>query len=133
MIDRLVVSRESWVFSAQDLSFAFEKQEAQRFIAARRWVRQQKLPRFLFVKTSTEMKPFYLDLTSPIYVELLARAVRKAYNANSAIPIIFTEMLPEGKLSWLTDAEGKRYLCELRCLVVDNYSGEEGIFGKKKI
>ena len=46
-IDRVTVCRETWRFSPSELSFAFEKDEAERFLAARRFARSHDLPRFV--------------------------------------------------------------------------------------
>jgi hypothetical protein len=118
-IDRLTISRETWNCTATDLTFAFEETEAQRFVAARRWMQAHSMPRFVFVKAPVEIKPFYVDFTSPVYVELFAKAVRRTVNAGSATPITVTEMLPEPHQAWLTDAEGQRYTCEFRCITFD--------------
>ena len=48
-----------------------------------------------------------------ISVELLAKLVRKA----SRIKV--SEMLPTPDQAWLTDAEGRRYSCELRASALD--------------
>jgi len=118
-IDRLTISRETWTCSATDLTFAFEKTEAQRFVAARYWMRTHSMPRFVFVKAPVESKPFYVDFASPVYVEPFAKAARRTVNAGSATPMTVTEMLPEPHQAWLTDAEGQRYTCELRCVTFD--------------
>ncbi|HYP25639.1 MAG TPA: lantibiotic dehydratase, partial [Blastocatellia bacterium] len=39
-IDRLVVSRESWSLPPDEMAFAYEKDEAYRFLEARRWARE---------------------------------------------------------------------------------------------
>jgi hypothetical protein len=118
-IDHLTVCRERWTFPVTDLSFSHEKNEAGRFLAARRWMHTYHLPRFIFVKTPVERKPFYVDLASPIYVELFVKAICRARNAGSEMPIMVTEMLPEPHQAWLIDARGQRYTCELRCIAVD--------------
>ena len=56
-LDGLIVCRESWRFKPSEMEFAFEKNEGARFAAARRWMREGGLPRFLFVKTKVERKP----------------------------------------------------------------------------
>jgi len=117
IIDRLVVARESWRFAAEELSFAFEKDEPGRFIAARRWARAAQLPRFVFAKTPVEIKPFYTDFLSPIYVEILAKMVRRT--AESSGHVTLSEMLPRADQLWLPDNEGHRYTSELRIVAVD--------------
>jgi hypothetical protein len=119
-IDRLVVCRESWRFTPAEFEFAYEKDEAARFLAARRWRREHELPRFMFVKTKVERKPFYLDLDSPIYVNICAKAIRRARESSHAkSPITLTEMIPDHGQAWLPDAVGNRYTSELRIVAVD--------------
>jgi hypothetical protein len=118
--DRLVVARESWSFSASEISFAYHRDERERFLAARRWARLQRMPRFIFVKSPVEVKPVYIDLESPIYVDLLAKTVRRTVENDSADSVIvFVEMLPTHKQAWLPDAEGQRYTSEFRIVTVD--------------
>jgi hypothetical protein len=117
VIDKLVVSREQWRFPAEELTFAFQKDEQSRFLAARRWARTCGLPRFVFVKTPIEVKPFYTDFSSPIYVEILAKSIR--HSAQSGARIAFTEMLPLPNQLWLPDNEGRQYTSELRIITLD--------------
>jgi hypothetical protein len=119
-IDRLVVVRESWVVPAAELSFATATTAPERFAGARLWAGRRELPRFLFVKTPGEDKPFYLDLESPLLVEGFARAIRKALEtANGAAEVLLSEMLPAHRDTWLPDAADNRYTCELRFVAVD--------------
>ena len=64
-IDHLVVSRESWRFNPADLDFAAEKDEAARFVRTREWAAALGIPRYVFVKSSAEEKPAYVDFASP--------------------------------------------------------------------
>lgn len=119
-IDRLVVCRESWSFLASELSFAEVKDEAARFLAARKWAGSHGMPRFVFVKAPTEVKPFYLDLDSPVYVDIFAKVIRQvSRHLDSDGSITLTEMLPTPDQAWLPDAEGRRYTSELRMVAVD--------------
>ena len=120
-IDRVVVCREAMRFSWDELDFAFEKEEASRFLAAHRWLREHNLPRFMFVKSKLERKPFYVDFDSPIYINILARIIRRTKeNQDAANSLItFTEMLPRHEQSWLPDIEGNHYTSELRLVAVD--------------
>jgi hypothetical protein len=114
-IDRLVIQRETWYAAPSELSFASEKEESDRFAAARRWAREREIPRFVFVIAPVEPKPFYVDFDSPISVDLLSRTVRRMIEANQAdTPIAIAEMLPGHAGSWLPDAEGRRYTSEFR-------------------
>jgi len=121
-IDRLVVSRESWRFDAADLDFAAEKDEVARFVRTRQWAAALGIPRYVFVKSSAEEKPIYVDFTSPIYINALAKLVRRT-SAAERVPdktIAFVEMLPAHDGLWLTDHEGNRYTSELRLTWVDD-------------
>jgi hypothetical protein len=112
-IDGLVVHRESWRFEASQLEFARVEDPVDRALAARRWARAHQLPRFVFYKVPQETKPCYLDLDSPHYVDLLAHLARKAPE------LAVSEMLPAIDQTWLPDAAGRRYACELRLVAVD--------------
>ena len=119
-IDRLVIRREAWRFTAEEVSFAYETDEAKRFLAARRWRQLHGLPRFLFAKVPVEKKPFYVDFDSPIYLRMLARSVRQtAEGGHEGLAIGLTEMLPSHEQTWLSDAKGQRYTSELRIAAVD--------------
>jgi hypothetical protein len=119
-IDRCVVSRETWNFSAEEIEFAFCKLEEERFLLARRWMKEHDLPRFVFVKTPVEVKPFYVDFDSPVYVETFAKMVRRSAEDESGdARISVSEMLPHPQQIWLPDAAGRRYTSEIRTVVVD--------------
>jgi Lantibiotic dehydratase, N terminus len=118
-IDRLVVSRESWSFSPLEAGFAHEKSGPDRFVATRTWARGNGMPRFVFVKTPAEVKPFYVDFESPVYIDIFARLVRQAVNADNQGWIRVTEMLPTHDECWLVDADGEKYTSELRIVAVD--------------
>src|SRR5205085_4189885 len=94
-LDRLVVSRETWRFSPAEIGFAWIKEEADRFLAARRWASEHQMPRFMFAKVPVEKKPFYVDFDSPVYVDILAKMVRRCgENSAPQKPITLSEMLP---------------------------------------
>jgi hypothetical protein len=119
-IDRLIVCRETWRFTPSELQFAFEKDEAARFLAVRRWRREQGLPRFLFFKSKIERKPCYLDLDSPIYINIFSKIIRRTKESSEANSLIaLTEMIPDHEQAWLPDIEGNRYTSELRLVAVD--------------
>jgi hypothetical protein len=119
-IDRLVIARETWRTSADQLAFAFDKEEPRRFLEARRWALTNNIPRFVFVKVPVEVKPFFVDFDSLIYINILAKMIRRTLNDQPTNPwITITEMLPTPEQAWLVDADGQRYTSELRIVAVD--------------
>jgi Lantibiotic dehydratase, N terminus len=119
-IDRLVVTREAWSFSAAELEFAHKKEEADRFAALQRWVREQGMPRFVFVKAAIEPKPFYVDFESPILINFFTKTVRHTLAGELQDQVItVTEMIPSPDELWVTDALGQRYTAELRMVGIE--------------
>jgi len=115
-IDRLVVSRERWSFEASELRALVEdgggaEADPVRRVAA--WARRLGLPRHVFGTVPHEPKPFYVDLGSPIYIDIFVR-----YLAN-ATALGLSEMLPAHDELWLSDAGDKSYTSELRLAAVD--------------
>ncbi len=119
-LDRLVIKRESWRFSAQELAFVRHKHSAERFLDARRWAKTHGLPRFNFFKVPTERKPAYLDLESLALVDVFCKMVRRMTEAKlDQATVDVTEMLPAMDQLWLRDAAGQCYNSELRIVAVD--------------
>lgn len=119
-IDRLTIARESWQFSPASIAWAFLKDESERFLGARRWAEELQLPTRMFVKVPVEAKPFYVDLASPVYVNILTRMVRRTLESEGEQAIVkLVEMMPEVEQSWLPDAKGNRYTSELRIVLFD--------------
>src|SRR5262249_12632788 len=77
-IDEVVVQRESWRLTREELAFAHEETPFQRMVAAQRLAQERRLPRRLFVKVPEELKPCFIDLDSPAFMELGARVLRRA-------------------------------------------------------
>jgi hypothetical protein len=113
VIDDLVVAREQWRFEPDALEFARRATPLDRLIGAQAWRQRHGLPRWVFVTVPHEPKPLYVDLSSSIYVEILARWARQAASVG------VSEMLPEHGQTWLSDAAGRRYTSELRIAAVD--------------
>ena len=118
-IDQVVVTRESWMFPASELRFMEAPTAEERYAATRRWADELGLPRFLFAKSAIEGKPMYLDLESPVLVEIFAKIVRQTIAYAEDPPIHLSEMLPDHDQLWLPDAQDNRYTCELRMVVID--------------
>ncbi|WP_410534802.1 lantibiotic dehydratase [Streptomyces sp. KL2] len=117
-VDRLVVARETWRIPAGSTDFAAEKDEARRFVRARQWREETGLPRFVFVASPAEPRPFYVDFDSPVYVTVLAKALRRLARRDPDGQVAVTEMLPTPEQTWLTDDEGRSYTSELRFVAV---------------
>ncbi|MFJ4961800.1 lantibiotic dehydratase [Streptomyces sp. NPDC088729] len=118
-VDRMVVARETWNLPVADIDFAEEKSEAVRFVRARHWRDRHELPRFVFVVSPTEPRPFYVDFDSPVYLTILAKAIRRLARKDPAARLRVSEMLPTPEQAWLTDHEGSAYTSELRFVAVD--------------
>lgn len=119
-IDRLVVARESWTFEASEVTWAAVKSESGRFLAARSWRREHDLPERAFYKVPVEDKPTFVDFSSLVYVNILAKSIRRSAEASGSVTL--SEMLPDQSQLWLRDAGGSRYACELRMLAVDQHA-----------
>jgi hypothetical protein len=120
-IDRLVAVRESWRTSAAGCPLGTARGEREEYLAARRWKAELGLPDHVFVKAATETKPVFADLTSPACVSMVAsilRACRRAAGDTAAVTV--SEMLPAPEQAWLPDADGQRYLSELRLQIRDD-------------
>jgi hypothetical protein len=124
-IDKLVVARESWRFAANEIEFAYEKDEGQRFLGARRWARDAELPRFAFYKSEVEIKPCFVDFESPILVNMFAKLIRRTADESDNLDkaITISEMLPAFDELWLPDSSGNLYTSELRIIAVDLSGG----------
>jgi hypothetical protein len=128
-IDQLVIHRETWRARADELSFAAQKQPFDRFVGARRWMASRGITRRTFVKSPLETKPLYVDMESPVLVEILCRMVRKLKGSGRLeSELVFSEMLPDIDQTWLRDAAGNLYTCELRFVIVDCAGGPGGLF-----
>lgn len=114
-VDRLVLARESWRMSVADCPVTTASGERAQYLAARSWKAARGLPDHAFVKLATEVKPMFVDLTSPVYVSMFAAALRAALRDQGACAgLAVTEMLPGPDQAWIPDADGRRYLGELR-------------------
>jgi hypothetical protein len=112
-IDGVIIGREAWRFAADELPFIRDASPFDRYIAGRRWATRHDLPRYVFVRPSNEIKPFFVDFHSPTFVEHFAKL-----SAN-AVTLDVSEMLPTPEQAWLTDRDGHRYTSELRMVAVD--------------
>ena len=125
-VGRLVIARESWTFAAADTSWAYAKDEAARYAAARRWRARWGLPERVFAVLPVERKPIAVDFGSLALVNILAKDIRRTAEAG-APTFTVSEMLPDLGQLWLPDRDGRKYASEFRLVAVDGKrsTGEE--------
>jgi len=125
-IDDLVVSRERWTLAATDPAFADTTDESARYLQARAWAASHGLPRHVFLRFTGERKPIYADLTSLASIDLISRSLRRSRrNAGADATVAVVEMLPTPDEVWLADAQGLRYIAELRMVAVDQKAADQ--------
>lgn len=112
----LVLGRESWTFTASDLGWSTDRDEARRYAQVRRWRAVHGLPERCFYRLPTERKPLAVDFTSLPLVNLFAKGVRGCATEQGHLTV--SEMLPDLDRLWLVDADGARYTAELRLVAV---------------
>ena len=123
----LTLIRETWRTTVAATGLADVAGEAERYLAVRRWRASLGLPERVFVRVATEVKPCYVDLTSPLYARVLCTLVRgAAQRAGGDVEIAVSELLPAPEDAWVTDAVGRRYCSELRLHLVDTAVDTEG-------
>jgi hypothetical protein len=118
-VDRMVIARETWrtTIGASGLTVTERLPE---YLAARRLRRSLGLPDKLFAKLSTEIKPVYLDLTSPRYLSAFCTMLRTAQQrTGDDVEIVFSEMLPDADEAWVPGPDGQLYFSELRIQLRD--------------
>ena len=78
------------------------------------------MPRHVFCKVPVEVKPVYVDFDSAIYVNLLAKLIRRSVEKDrEGARVTVSEMLPGMQELWLEDGEGQRYTSEFRIVALD--------------
>ncbi|MBL8922503.1 MAG: lantibiotic dehydratase [Myxococcaceae bacterium] len=115
-LDEVVIAREAWRLERAQLDPWALDDGPSRFLAVTRLATTLGWPRWVFVKSPLETKPVFVDLSSPALVELLCKQAREAPS------LVVTEMLPTPDECWLEDAEGHRFVAELRLLAVDPFA-----------
>ena len=119
-IGRLVVSRETWRFEVGELPWLGLKHQEDRYLQLCSWALERGIPRFAFFKLPIEPKPCFLDLGSPMAVDIFIRRLRRTQtDKGDGAKVMISEMLPRPDQLWLEDAQGGRYTSELRLVAVD--------------
>ncbi|QSQ25140.1 hypothetical protein JY651_09495 [Pyxidicoccus parkwayensis] len=96
--------RERWELAAERFS---KPTGFDLFLAVQRERRAGGWPRFVFMRSSKERKPYLIDTSSPFALDLLSHLAREAERLS------VEEMYPAPEQLWLKDSRG-RYTCELR-------------------
>lgn len=99
-----VYQRERWELAAERLA---KPTGFDLFLAVQRERRAGGWPRFVFMRSSKERKPYLIDTASPFALDLLSHLAREAERLS------VEEMYPAPEQLWLKDERG-RYTCELR-------------------
>ena len=115
----IVLFRRRWRFAADQVPrTASRRIDAGAHLEVARWRAQHRLPRHVFVHSSAEPKPFYVDLESPLFVSRMLRTVPEPERAAARDPVAneraastawalhVTEMLPAPDELWVRDAAG---------------------------
>ena len=110
-IGRTVIRRESWSIPVEEMPSRPDDLAS--------FARGHDMPRRVFAKSPLERKPMYLDTESPLLAQILCRHARRAAAEAPGSRFRFTEMLPTPDQCWLIDADGNRYVSELRIVAVD--------------
>jgi Lantibiotic dehydratase, N terminus len=110
-IGRTVLRREGWRIAPADIPDRAED--------VARFAYERGMPRRVFTKSPLERKPMYLDVESSVLCRILCRQARHAAAQPAGEPLTFTEMLPQPEDCWLADADGGRYVAELRIVAED--------------
>ncbi|MGH4030339.1 lantibiotic dehydratase [Actinomycetota bacterium Odt1-20B] len=127
VVDDLVLFRETWRTGVDAVALPKRSKSAggserEDYLAVRRWRAGLGLPERVFIKVEGEMKPVYVDFTSPVYVGSLCtllRAAQRRCGPEADAELVVSEALPGPGHAWVHDAQGRRYVSELRLHVVD--------------
>jgi len=129
VLDRLVINRETWRFDVDELGFASATEPLARYTGFVDFAARHDFPRWTYLRTHREKKPVYLDLHSPMLVEVAIKLVRTAARDEGGW-VSVSEMLPTPEQLWLRDGKGARYCSELRTAILDQagYTPERGLW-----
>jgi hypothetical protein len=119
-VDRLVIGREQWHVPAGAITWPRTRDDADRYRAARRWAADLGMPRYVFVRVVGQPKPYYVDFTSPLFLNMIASTLRGLARDDEASVVTISEMHPGPDDLWLPHSDpGRRCTSELRLAIVD--------------
>ena len=104
---RLVIFREHWVFRRGEWPEPPERGDHLLAFAraALSWRERWRLPRHVFAHSSKEPRPRYIDLASPVFLDLLRRDL-VALSGDADATLHLTEMLPGPDELFVHDSHG---------------------------
>jgi hypothetical protein len=127
LLDNVVIARETWHVSVAEVPLPPAEGAEYRHAGLRAWLIDRATPRFLFVKTLDQRKPYLLDRDAPLSLRNFARGLRRTRLGDPAATVTLVEMLPAPDELWLTDADGQRYTSELRVVAFDRRQPDGGL------
>lgn len=126
-VDRLVLFRETWRLSTDDIGIHARRRREADHLAVRAWQKKHDLPDEVFVKFADEVKPTYLHFGSvPLVASFLASVRRQRICPGEEHLVVISECLPRPQESWLMDQQGSRYVSEIRLQMTKNPRSQEG-------
>jgi hypothetical protein len=118
-VDRLVIHRESWTVEPWELDWVRSRVALERFRLAQRWRQRHQLPLRVFYRTPGEIKPCFLDFSSPALVDCFSKNVRAGIRSAPGSPTTVVEMFPDLDQVWLPGPDGERYTSEFRLVCLN--------------
>ncbi len=112
MVDgRSVLFRRWWSFGQEEYPFPSQTalSELDWFARVAEWRQRWSLPGRVFVRSPQKAKPFFIDLESPVLVDLLRRELRRT--ASPPQRLYVAEVYPDIPDCWVQDSRG-RYAAE---------------------
>ena len=125
-IDRLVLFRETWRPSTDDIEIHTRRRREADYLAVRSWQKKHGLPDEVFVKFADEVKPTYLHFGSvPLVASFISSVRQQRARSDEDHRIVISECLPRPQESWLMDQQGNRYVSEVRLQMIKESHPEE--------
>lgn len=125
-IDRLVLFRETWRPSTDDIEIHTRRRREADYLAVRSWQKKHGLPDEVFVKFADEVKPTYLHFGSvPLVASFISSVRQQRARSDEDHRIVISECLPRPQESWLMDRQGNRYVSEVRLQIIKESHPEE--------
>lgn len=120
-VGRFTIVRQTWRVDVAGKPFTRPAGEFESYRAVDSWRRSLGCPDRVYVKLPGEVKPFYVDFSSPISVLSFLAALRGTMKQpNGPTEIALSEALPEPQQAWAMDDAGNTYFGEVRIVVMDN-------------